>query len=62
MDAAPVRCARNLGSEVFAQHGFDGGRVEQISTAAKSHDRMINNCFGSKEGFVIDAARRTVAP
>ena len=34
---------------IFAAHGYDGGRVEQISRAAKSHDRMIYYYFGSKE-------------
>jgi AcrR family transcriptional regulator len=40
-------------TKVFAKHGFDGGRVEQISKAAKSHDRMIYYYFGSKEGLFI---------
>lgn len=39
--------------KVFAKHGFDGGRVEQISKAAKSYDRMIYYYFGSKEGLFI---------
>lgn len=34
---------------IFARYGFDGGRVEQISKAARSHDRMIYYYFGSKE-------------
>lgn len=38
---------------VFARHGFAGGRVEQISRAAKSYDRMIYYYFGSKEGLFI---------
>jgi len=40
-------------TKVFAKHGFDGGRVEQISRAAKSYDRMIYYYFGSKEGLFI---------
>ena len=28
-------------TKVFATHGFAGGRVEQISKAAGSYDRMI---------------------
>src|SRR5882724_13586811 len=40
-------------TKVFAQRGFDGGRVEQISKAAKSYDRMIYYYFGSKEGLFI---------
>ncbi len=39
--------------KVFAAHGYAGGRVEQISRAAKSHDRMIYYYFGSKEGLYI---------
>jgi TetR/AcrR family transcriptional regulator, upper aerobic nicotinate degradation pathway regulator len=41
--------------KVFAKSGFDGGRVEQISKAAKSYDRMIYYYFGSKEGLYIAA-------
>lgn len=37
--------------KVFARHGFDGGRVDQISQAANSHDRMIYYYFGSKESL-----------
>lgn len=40
-------------TKVFAKHGFDGGRIEQISKAAKSFDRMIYYYFGSKEGLFI---------
>ncbi len=40
-------------TKVFAKHGFEGGRIEQISTAAKSHDRMIYYYFGSKQGLFI---------
>jgi TetR/AcrR family transcriptional regulator, upper aerobic nicotinate degradation pathway regulator len=41
--------------KVFAKSGFAGGRVEQISTAAKSYDRMIYYYFGSKEGLFVAA-------
>lgn len=40
-------------TKVFAKHGFSGGRVEQISKAAKSFDRMIYYYFGNKEGLFI---------
>ena len=40
-------------TQVFAQHGFAGGRIEQISKAAGSYDRMIYYYFGSKEGLFI---------
>jgi AcrR family transcriptional regulator len=39
--------------KVFSRHGFDGARVEQISRAAKSHDRMIYYYFGSKESLFV---------
>ncbi|RJF96019.1 TetR/AcrR family transcriptional regulator [Noviherbaspirillum saxi] len=49
-------------TKVFAKHGFAGGRIEQISKAANSHDRMIYYYFGSKEELFIavieDAYRR----
>ncbi|HSV53342.1 MAG TPA: TetR family transcriptional regulator [Burkholderiaceae bacterium] len=44
---------------VFAKNGFAGGRVEQISKAAKSYDRMIYYYFGSKEGLFIAALEET---
>jgi AcrR family transcriptional regulator len=40
-------------TQVFAKHGFAGGRIEQISTAAKSYDRMIYYYFGSKEALYV---------
>jgi AcrR family transcriptional regulator len=40
-------------TKVFAKHGFAGGRIEQISKAAKSHDRMIYYYFGNKEELFI---------
>ena len=40
-------------TRVFAKHGFAGGRIEQISTTAKSCDRMIYYYFGSKEGLFV---------
>lgn len=39
--------------KVFAKHGYAGGRVEQISRAARSHDRMIYYYFGSKEALFV---------
>ncbi len=40
--------------KVFARDGYDGGRIEQISKAARSYDRMIYYYFGSKEGLFIE--------
>src|SRR5580700_10464094 len=39
--------------EVFAKNGFAGGRVEKISKAANSTDRMIYYYFGSKERLFV---------
>jgi TetR/AcrR family transcriptional regulator, upper aerobic nicotinate degradation pathway regulator len=46
-------------TKVFARHGFAGGRIEQISKAAKSYDRMIYYYFGSKEGLFIAVIEET---
>jgi len=35
--------------KIFAKNGFAGGRIDEISKAAKSYDRMIYYYFGSKE-------------
>ena len=40
-------------TKVFAKSGFAGGKVEQISKAAGSYDRMIYYYFGSKEALYI---------
>ena len=40
-------------TKIFAQHGFSGGRIDEISNAAKSYDRMIYYYFGSKEDLFI---------
>ena len=40
--------------KVFARDGYDGGRIEQISKAARSYDRMIYYYFGSKEGLFVE--------
>jgi len=40
-------------TRVFAKHGYEGGSLEKISSAAKSFDRMVYYYFGSKEGLFI---------
>ena len=40
-------------TQVFSKYGFAGGRIEQISRAAQSYDRMIYYYFGSKEALFI---------
>lgn len=37
-------------TQEFARHGYDGARVERISTRARTVDRMLYYYFGSKEG------------
>jgi TetR/AcrR family transcriptional regulator, upper aerobic nicotinate degradation pathway regulator len=41
--------------QVFAKQGFAGARVEKISKAARSTDRMIYYYFGSKERLFVAA-------
>lgn len=41
-------------TKVFARHGYDGGSIEKISSAAKSVDRMIYYYFGSKQGLFVE--------
>lgn len=40
-------------TRIFSKSGFSGGRVDQISKAAHSYDRMIYYYFGSKEKLFI---------
>jgi AcrR family transcriptional regulator len=40
-------------TKVFAKHGYAGGRIDEISKAARSYDRMIYYYFGSKEDLFI---------
>ena len=50
---ATQRAILRAATKVFAQHGFAGGRVEQISKAAGSYDRMIYYYYGSKEALYV---------
>ena len=45
-------------TRIFAKHGFSGGRIDQISKAAKSHDRMIYYYFGSKEQLYVEVLEK----
>ncbi|MFP3409177.1 TetR family transcriptional regulator, partial [Pseudomonas sp. SIMBA_065] len=47
--------------KVFSKEGFTGGRIEQISTLAKSNDRMIYYYFGSKEKLFISVLEHIYA-
>ena len=39
---------------VFAERGLGGGRINLISRAARSNDRMIYYYFGSKEKLFVE--------
>ena len=45
--------------KIFGKQGLNGARVEQISRAAKSHDRMIYYYFGSKEALFVAVIEET---
>ena len=45
-----LRAARNE----FMRHGYSGARVERISRAARSSDRMIYYYFASKEALYLE--------
>src|SRR5712692_6788901 len=40
--------------KVFAERGLEGGRINLISRAARSNDRMIYYYFGSKEKLFVE--------
>ena len=50
---ATRRAILKAATKIFAKHGFSGGRIDEISKAAKSYDRMIYYYFGSKEDLFI---------
>src|SRR5919197_1108606 len=43
---------------VFAERGLSGGRINLISRAARSNDRMIYYYFGSKEKLFIQVLEK----
>src|SRR6188472_808295 len=45
-----LRAARNE----FMRHGYSGARIERISRAARSSDRMIYYYFASKEALYLE--------
>ncbi len=44
-------------TRIFAKSGFDGGRIDSISKASRTHDRMIYYYFGSKENLFIEVLK-----
>ncbi|HEY2189769.1 MAG TPA: TetR/AcrR family transcriptional regulator [Caldimonas sp.] len=49
-----LRAARNE----FMRHGYSGARIERISRAARSSDRMIYYYFASKEALYLQVLER----
>jgi AcrR family transcriptional regulator len=45
----------------FADHGFDGGRVDEIAARTRTTKRMIYYYFGSKEGLYIAVLQQAYA-
>jgi TetR/AcrR family transcriptional regulator, upper aerobic nicotinate degradation pathway regulator len=44
--------------KVFAQRGLGGGRINLISRAARSNDRMLYYYFGSKEKLFVEVIEK----
>jgi AcrR family transcriptional regulator len=48
----------NAAEEVFAEHGFDGARVDAIAAAAGYNKSLIFQYFGDKLGLYAEVIRR----
>lgn len=48
----------DVATSEFAQHGFDGGRVDEIAARTRTTKRMIYYYFGSKEELYITVLKR----
>lgn len=48
----------NAALKIFAEGGFGGGRINRISRAARSNDRMIYYYFGSKERLFVEVLEK----
>jgi TetR/AcrR family transcriptional regulator len=49
----------NAAEEVFAQHGFDGARIDAIAALAGYNKSLLFQYFGDKLGLYAMVARRT---
>jgi TetR/AcrR family transcriptional regulator len=49
----------NAAEEVFAQHGFDGARIDAIAALAGYNKSLLFQYFGDKLGLYAAVARRT---
>jgi len=48
----------NAAEAVFAEHGFDGARVDAIATEAGYNKSLIFQYFGDKQGLYVEVMRR----
>ena len=48
----------NAGEEVFAEHGFDGARIDAIAKASGYNKSLIFQYFGDKLGLYAAVIRR----
>ena len=48
----------NAAEEVFAEHGFDGARIDAIAAAAGYNKSLIFQYFGDKLGLYAEVVRR----
>ncbi len=51
-----IRCPVSAG-RIFAEQGFDGATIEQITDAAKANVAAVNYHFGSKRNLYLEALR-----
>ena len=52
------RAILNAAEEVFAEHGFDGARVDAIAAASGYNKSLIFQYFGDKLGLYAAVVRR----
>ena len=48
----------NAAEEVFAEHGFDGARIDAISKASSYNSSLIFHYFGDKLGLYTEVVKR----
>jgi AcrR family transcriptional regulator len=59
-DAAGAREAiLNAAEEVFAEHGFDGARIDAIAKASGYNSSLLFHYFGDKLGLYTEVVKRT---
>ena len=52
------RAILNAAEEVFAQHGFDGARIDAIAAAAGYNKSLIFQYFGDKLNLYAEVIKR----